>query len=89
MAEQCAQHFYWQKMQLTGQNLHNKHAQCSMHGDAIFKGSDSSCLSVYFYSVVRTFYTLKLGNLARSPLCRLSILRILNDDPHGVCYDEI
>ena len=34
-------------MQLTGQNLHNEHAQCDMRGDTNFKGSDSSDPTVY------------------------------------------
>ena len=37
-----------QKMQLTGQNLHNEHAQCDMHGDTDFKGSDLIDPSVDF-----------------------------------------
>ena len=37
-----------QKRQLTGQNLHNEHAQCDMREGTNFKGSDSSYPSVYF-----------------------------------------
>ena len=35
-------------MQLTGQNMHNEHAQCDLRGDRNFKGSDSSDPFVYF-----------------------------------------
>ena len=50
MAEQPVRRFICQKRQLTGQNLHNKHAKCDMRGYTNYE--DSGGPTVYFIFLI-------------------------------------